>query len=231
MNANSISTVRNGQKVDLASLPLVAFEEFRDAIVSAVKAGARLGALFGVALQETDGQGSQAMRVSGDFRLFAVLAQEAEGMLAVTSTRVGDTYPALTPDCPQAHWFEREIAEQWGVKPEGHPWLKPIRFHHSYREGRDAWNRPLEIPIQPGVTNFFTADEQHTPPCDTNKVHLLLMNRSDDGKTVAAAGWAYEPGQGRLCYLANGHTREALNHPMFQRLLRNAVNWCLKRED
>ena len=163
MNANSISTVRNGQKVDLASLPLVAFGDFRDAIVSAVKAGARLGALFGVALQETDGQGSQAMRVSGDFRLFAVLAQEAEGMLAVTSTRVGDTYPALTPDCPQAHWFEREIAEQWGVKPEGHPWLKPIRFHHSYREGRDAWNRSAETLIQPGVTDFFkmTGDEVH----------------------------------------------------------------------
>ena len=28
---------------------------------------------------------------------------------------------ALTPDCPQAHWFEREIAEQWGVAPRGIP--------------------------------------------------------------------------------------------------------------
>jgi Ni,Fe-hydrogenase III large subunit len=163
VTANSISTVRNGQKVDLASLPLVAFGDFRDAILSAVKAGARLGALFGVALQEADVQGSHAAPGLGDLRLFAVLAQEAEGMLAVTSTRVGDTYPALTPDCPQAHWFEREIAEQWGVKPEGHPWLKPIRFHHSYRKGRDAWNRPVEIPIKPGVTNFFTmtGDEVH----------------------------------------------------------------------
>jgi Ni,Fe-hydrogenase III large subunit len=163
VTANSISTVRNGQKVDLASLRLVAFGEFRDTIVSAVKAGARLGALFGVALQEADVQGSRAMRVSGDLRLFAVLAQETEGMLAVTSTRVGDTYPALTPDCPQAHWFEREIAEQWGVKPEGHPWLKPVRFHRSYREGHDAWGRSAETPIQPGVTDFFkmTGDEVH----------------------------------------------------------------------
>ena len=54
--------------------------------------------------------------------------------------------------------------------------------------------------------------------------------RSDDGKVTAAAGWAYEPGRGRLCHLANGHTREALNHPMFQRLMTNAVNWCLRRE-
>ena len=35
------------------------------------------------------------------------------------STDVRDDYPALTPDCPQAHWFEREIAEQWGVAPGG----------------------------------------------------------------------------------------------------------------
>ena len=80
-----------------------------------------------------------------------------------------------------------------------------------------------------GVSDFSVADEQHTPPYDADKVHLLLRNRSDDGK-VAAAGWAYEPGKGRLCHLANGHTRESLLHPMYQRLMRNAVNWCLRRE-
>ncbi len=84
-------------------------------------------------------------------------------------------------------------------------------------------------PITRGVSNFSIADEQHTPPYDKDKVHLLLENRSDDG-TVAAAGWVYEPGKGRLCHLANGHTREALQHPMYQRLLRNAVAWCLRRE-
>ena len=47
------------------------------------------------------------------------------------ATLVGERFPSLTPSCPQAHWFERELAEQWGVVPEGHPWLKPIRFHRS----------------------------------------------------------------------------------------------------
>ena len=44
-------------------------------------------------------------------------------------------------------------------------------------------------------------------------------------------GWVREPGRGRLCHLAPGHTREALLHPMYQRLLRNAVRWCLRIED
>ena len=103
MTVNSISAVRNGEKVGLANLPPVAFGEFRDTIVSAVKAGARLSALFGAKVQEADVQGSHAAPGLGNLRLFAVLAQEAEGTLAVTSTRVRDMYPALTPGCPQAH--------------------------------------------------------------------------------------------------------------------------------
>jgi len=120
-----------------------------------------------------------------------------------------------------------------GLYPDNGPYLKLVG-------GRYIGHGPLERfrtevvdpnhPITRGVTDFFTADEQHTPPYDTNKVHLLLRNRSDDGKTVAAAGWAYEPGRGRLCHLANGHTRDALNHPMYQLLMRNAVNWCLRRD-
>ena len=84
-------------------------------------------------------------------------------------------------------------------------------------------------PITKGVKDFSIADEQHTPPYDKDKVNLLLQSRAD-GVEPAAAGWYYEPGSGRLCHLAPGHTREALFHPMYQRLLRNAVNWCLRRE-
>ncbi len=120
-----------------------------------------------------------------------------------------------------------------GLYPDQGPYLKLVG-------GRYIGHGPLERfrvevvdgqhPITRGVESFWVADEQHTPPYDAGKVHLLLRNRSDDGKTVAAAGWAYESGRGRLCHLANGHTLESLQHPMYQRLLRNAVNWCLRRE-
>ena len=119
-----------------------------------------------------------------------------------------------------------------GLYPDDGPYLKLVG-------GRYIGHGPLERfrvevvdrqhPITRGVDDFSVADEQHTPPCDETKVHVLLRNRSDTGQT-AAAGWAYEPGQGRLCHLANGHTRESLAHPMYQRLMRNAVLWCLRRE-
>ena len=63
-------------------------------------------------------------------------------------------YPSLTPDCPAAQGFEREIFEQWGIRPEGHPWLKPIRFTPSAHGG----GTPTV-----GVMDFFsmTGDEVH----------------------------------------------------------------------
>jgi type 1 glutamine amidotransferase len=120
-----------------------------------------------------------------------------------------------------------------GLYPDDGTYLKLVG-------GRYTGHGPLERfrvevvdhahPITHGVEDFSVADEQHAPIPDLEKVHLLLRSRSDDGKT-AVAGWAYEPGRGRLCHLAPGHTREALLYPEYQRLMRNAVNWCLRRDE
>jgi type 1 glutamine amidotransferase len=85
-------------------------------------------------------------------------------------------------------------------------------------------------PVTRGVHDYEVADEQHTPTPDSGKVHLLLESRSDEG-VIGTAGWAYQAGKGRVCYLANGHTREALRHPEFQKLVRNGVQWCLRLND
>lgn len=115
-----------------------------------------------------------------------------------------------------------------GLYPEGGPYLK-------LAGGTYQGHGPLERfrvnvinkthPITNGVADFEVADEQHTPTPDKAKVELLLESRSDEG-TIGAAGWCYTSGQGRVCYLANGHTREAQFHPEFQKLLRNAMTWC-----
>jgi len=79
-----------------------------------------------------------------------------------------------------------------------------------------------------GVEDYEVADEQHTPRPDLSKVHVILESRSAEG-VQAAAGWVRQAGRGRVCYLANGHTRDALNEPMFQKLIRNGIAWCLER--
>jgi len=92
-------SLRNGEPAPLCEVPLLTLPEFRDAVLGGIQDGGRMAALFGEPL-ETD-----------CVRLIAVLAHGTEGTLSVFSVVVGDAYPALTPDCPQAHWFEREVAE------------------------------------------------------------------------------------------------------------------------
>ena len=108
--------VHNGHAFPLADCPTLPIELFRQEVVEGIAAGGRLSAFF--AYPEK----------SGTLRLFAALARADQGDLAVASADAGREYPALTPDCPQAHLYEREVFEQWNVRPVGHPWLRPVRF-------------------------------------------------------------------------------------------------------
>jgi Ni,Fe-hydrogenase III large subunit len=109
--------LRNRRAVPWGSVPLESTEQFRETVIQAVTDGWRLVSFFGL----PDGD--------DEARLVAILADDARGELGATSTRVARRYPALTPTCPPANRFEREIAEQCAVIPDGHPWLKPLRRH------------------------------------------------------------------------------------------------------
>jgi Ni,Fe-hydrogenase III large subunit len=109
--------LRNRRAVPLAAVPREPVNRFRQWVIDGVRRGWRLIALFG--MPDTAGQ----------TLLLAVLADDEAGVLGACATVVGDSYSALTPDCPEAHLFEREVAEQCAVDPIGHPWLKPVRRH------------------------------------------------------------------------------------------------------
>ena len=148
---SQIPQLKNGESCPLAAVPRLDFVDFRECIVSQAANGVRLASLFG-------------QRRDDGVRLFAVLADSHDGVLLPLSADLfEDYYPALTPDCPQAHVFEREIAEQWGIVPQGHPWLKPVRYVHSQRPGKDAWGRADVETILPCVTDYFqvTGPEIH----------------------------------------------------------------------
>ncbi len=135
----ALPVFHNGAPVPLGSIPRLPMREFRAGIISAVSNGSMLTALFGAPME------------NGHIQLIGVLADSATSSLSSVSTEADEAYPSLTPECPQAHWFEREIAEQWKVRPEGHPWLKPIRFHAPYRSPSASSQAP-----PPGATGFFT---------------------------------------------------------------------------
>jgi Ni,Fe-hydrogenase III large subunit len=135
---------RRAERFD--ALPQMPVDRFRDAVISAVADRERLVTLFGVP------EGANALC------LIAVLADDERGQLRALRTVVGEHYPALAADCPQAGTFERELAEQCGVVPDGHPWLKPLRRHPPDHLPA-AWIRPqvaAEYPFE-----HIESDEVH----------------------------------------------------------------------
>ncbi len=146
----------NGRPVTLGQVPVLPMDVFRRVLQDLlVDEGTELSALFGLP------------NTAHDVRLYAVLSDAVTSEIAICATDVGSRYPSLSTTVTQAHWFEREIAEQWGVVPEGHPWLKPIRFHRSYHPDWDAWGRLATdevLPcVQPAGTDYFKVqgDEIH----------------------------------------------------------------------
>ena len=163
MTTGGMVSLPNGGSLPLREIARLEIGRFRDGVVGSVSEGARLVALFGAPEGESH------------LWLVGVLARDGQGLLEVTSTLVGDSYPSLTPDCEQAHLFEREIAEQWGVRPVGHPWLKPVRFHSSYRRQRDARGLPPDSPIAAGVMDFFEVDGVEVHQVGVGPVHAGII--------------------------------------------------------
>jgi type 1 glutamine amidotransferase len=116
---------------------------------------------------------------------------------------------------PPGGLYYKLLGGDYGGHPE--PYVFTIRVENKNH------------PITAGVEDFEIFDEQHMVKYYLDQEHLLLRSISRANK-AAAAGWWREVGKGRLCYLAPGHTPEALGHPMMQRLLRNAMRWCLRLE-
>jgi Ni,Fe-hydrogenase III large subunit len=116
MTAGAIVLHNNGT-MPLSAAPALAEEAFIEQLARLLATGHRVCAYFG------------DRRDSGDAVLFALCADDRNGALQfLRSSPCKGTFQSLTREFPQVHLFEREIWEQTGLVPEGHPWLKPVRF-------------------------------------------------------------------------------------------------------
>jgi len=100
--------------------------------------------------------------------LISILANAETQMLEALRCVPGKEYPSLTPACPQAHLFEREIFEQWNIRPAGHPWLKPVRFCPPSRGNRN---------LRPGPANaeYFHAEGNEVHEVAVGPVHAGVI--------------------------------------------------------
>ena len=159
----SLLALANGAAAPLEALPRLELGAFRDVVIGARRRGRRVSALFAAPRARTLG-------------LYLVLADDDAGLLECAFTQLaGDRFPSMTAECPEVHLFEREIAEQWGVVPEGHPWFKPVRFHRSYRAGHDAWGRSPDAAPVVGVTDYFRVEGEEIHEVGVGPVHAGVI--------------------------------------------------------
>jgi Ni,Fe-hydrogenase III large subunit len=148
----------NGVAVDRSEVPLLHMDEFRELVLSAPARRRRVAALFAYPRNEK-------------LALLAALAADEEGQLELASAAVeGDRFESMTAACPQVHLFEREIFEQWGIRPEGHPWLKPVRHEGPRRSiGGDGARPPC------GVADFYRVEGEEVHEVAVGPVHAGVI--------------------------------------------------------
>ncbi len=164
-NGYRLAVLRNGRSVKVADIPLLSWGDFENTTLETVAEGGRVSSLFGQANRDSHGT---------DF--YAVFAIDPENHLGVCRTRVqDDQFPSITPRCPQVHLFEREIAEQYGLKPVDHPWLKPVRYRRSWASGRDAWGRQTDQQIPPVVFDQYRVEGDEVHEVAVGPVHAGII--------------------------------------------------------
>ena len=112
----------NNSKVNLSDIPTLKINDLRSEIIALNK---RPVGFFG----KDWGYGQT--------KLFVILADDENAKLYISSALFSEnekSYECITSEIPAFHIFEREFYEQFGILPENHPWLKPVRNNQDEYE-------------------------------------------------------------------------------------------------
>ncbi|PIR16919.1 MAG: hydrogenase [Deltaproteobacteria bacterium CG11_big_fil_rev_8_21_14_0_20_49_13] len=140
----NFTTLRNATSCKEEGIPLLSIGDLRIWIIDTCKTHeGRVVSLFG------------NRTADGNVRLYGILGIDGKGEIRIASADVnGISYESLTPALPEAHLFERELHENLGIIPKGHPWLKPVRKqagYNYYSVSGDSIHEVAVGPVHAGV--------------------------------------------------------------------------------
>jgi type 1 glutamine amidotransferase len=82
-------------------------------------------------------------------------------------------------------------------------------------------------PVLVGITDFQIHDETYKGTFVSSEVRILLTTDHPQGDPALA--WTNQYGKSRIVYLMLGHDAQSWKHPVFPRLLSNAIRWAAGR--
>ena len=151
--------ITNGVALPRADLPRVSFPRFFRLLSDLVRCNGYLVQFF--------------VHPEGDRNLLIAVARTSN--LLVLTTEVEREFPSFTlAGGAKFNLFEREIAEQYGLRPAGHPWLKTVRYHAN-RTGRpDVFGNDYRADI-PGNTPFYRVEGESVHEVAVGPVHAGII--------------------------------------------------------
>jgi Ni,Fe-hydrogenase III large subunit len=152
------SEIINGSAIAREKIPHLSFDDFRTEALKIVEAGGKVVQFFGYTDGKTD-------------KMMAVLRTDK---LLVAGCDAPEAYPSLSKQCEPFHMFEREIAEQFGIRPEGHPWLKMVRYHPNYRGKNDVFGNDYTKDI-PGNYDYYSVEGEEVHEVAVGPVHAGVI--------------------------------------------------------
>ena len=151
--------VANGCMLPRKEIPVLDFTLFRDELL---------------AFAENGGYIVQFFAFTENTRLKALAVLRKDTNLYAVSCLLPDEYQALTAENSKFHLFEREIAEQYGVRPLNHPWLKPVRYHANQRGCQDIFGNDYKEDI-PGNYDYFRVEGEQIHEVGVGPVHAGII--------------------------------------------------------
>ncbi len=156
---DSLLRIDNGERVDRQRIALVPFPRFLRVLTDFVHYNGYVVQLFAYPEGER-------------MRLLAVLRNSN---LFVLETEVEQDFPSLTLlGGAKFHLFEREIAEQYGLRPDGHPWLKMVRYHANASNRPDVFGNDYRCDI-PGNYEYFRVEGEAIHEVGVGPVHAGII--------------------------------------------------------
>jgi len=157
---DNLLQIANGEVVRRADIPDVSVETFGMTLADFVRDGGFVVQFFAFA----DHAGTRLLAVVRNDKLF------------VTSCEVGAEFPSLTGWISEKfHMFEREIAEQYGIRPTAHPWLKMVRYHRNYAGAADVFGNDYAAEDIPGKYDCFKVEGEAIHEVAVGPVHAGII--------------------------------------------------------
>lgn len=156
---DNLMRISNGEAIARQRIPCVEFSRFHRMLADFVDSNGYLVQFF-------------AYPAGARTRLLAVFRNSN---LFVCETEVDEEFPSLTlSGGAKFNLFEREIAEQYGIRPMGHPWLKMVRYHANAAGRPDVFGNDYHTEI-PGNYNYFRVDGEAVHEVGVGPVHAGII--------------------------------------------------------